>query len=86
MNLDHIELAGVHHMPDPDLTSDGCRRISQSWSSLGDTARAAGDIAVGLHHDLKASEYLERARRIEREAARKETTNGFLEVIGARIP
>jgi hypothetical protein len=81
-----IDLGGKHETPDPDLAPDTLRRCAGTWQSLAATARDAGDHKTALHHELRASEYLERARRIEREKAHKEQTNGFLSVIGARVP
>jgi hypothetical protein len=80
-----IDLGGKHEPPDHDLASDTLRRCATTWLSLAASARDAGQERVALHHELKASEYLERARRIEREEARKDNANQFLSVLGMKL-
>lgn len=77
-------------MPDADLDAGTCRRLAASWEGLAASCEAAAgdDIqnrAIAAHHRARSAEYLERARAIERRAARKEQTNVYLSVIGMKL-
>jgi hypothetical protein len=94
MNLDGIELAGAHHVPDPDMTGDGYRRLAGQWTELARAAGAIGDpFKVAEHHRGEADRNIALGLRADAErfeadriAARKAQTNEFLGVIGAKLP